>query len=155
VYRSWKKESGNSCGIIVFKYLTCDSHAVSESEWWIRNFIIASNKRLTDRLCGLVVRVPGYRFGGPGSIPGTTRKKVLGLERGPLSLLSTTEELLERKNSGFCLENREYGRRNPSCRPCGTLYPQKVGNHFADKRWLLGRYSSFADSDLGVILKAN
>jgi hypothetical protein len=26
-----------------------------------------------DRLCGLVVRVLGYRFGGPGSIPGTTR----------------------------------------------------------------------------------
>jgi hypothetical protein len=32
-----------------------------------------------------------------GSIPGTTRKKVLGLERGPLSLLSTIEELLDRK----------------------------------------------------------
>jgi hypothetical protein len=29
-----------------------------------------------DRLCGLVVRVLGYRYGGPGSIPGTTRKKV-------------------------------------------------------------------------------
>jgi hypothetical protein len=28
-----------------------------------------------DRLCGLVARVLGYRFGGPGSIPGTTRKK--------------------------------------------------------------------------------
>jgi hypothetical protein len=26
-----------------------------------------------DRLCSLVVRVLGYRFGGPGSIPGTTR----------------------------------------------------------------------------------
>jgi hypothetical protein len=29
-----------------------------------------------DRLCGLVVRVLGYRSGGPGSIPGTTRKKM-------------------------------------------------------------------------------
>jgi hypothetical protein len=28
-----------------------------------------------DRLCSLVVRVLGYRSGGPGSIPGTTRKK--------------------------------------------------------------------------------
>jgi hypothetical protein len=45
-----------------------------------------------DRLCGLlVVRVLGYRSGGPGSIPGTTRK------RDPLSLVSTTEELLDRK----------------------------------------------------------
>jgi hypothetical protein len=51
----------------------------------------------SDRLCGLVVRVLGYRSGGPGSIPGTTRKKKVGLEWGPLSLVSTTEELLDRK----------------------------------------------------------
>jgi hypothetical protein len=51
-----------------------------------------------DRLCGLVVRVLSYTSGGPGSIPGTTRKKkVVGLEWGPLSLVSTTEELLDRK----------------------------------------------------------
>jgi hypothetical protein len=50
-----------------------------------------------DRLCGLAVRVLGYRSGDPGSIPGTTRKKnAVGLERGPLSLVSTTEELLDR-----------------------------------------------------------
>jgi hypothetical protein len=50
-----------------------------------------------DRLCGVVVRVLGYRSGGLGSIPGTTRKKVVGLERGPLSLVSTPGELLDRK----------------------------------------------------------
>jgi hypothetical protein len=38
----------------------------------------------------------------------------MGLERGPLSLVSTTEELLDKKESGSCLENREYGRRDPS-----------------------------------------
>jgi hypothetical protein len=63
---------------------------------------LSSEKMLSfgynDRLCGLVVRVLGYRSGGPGSISGTTRKKiVVGLERGPLSLVSTTEELLDRK----------------------------------------------------------
>jgi hypothetical protein len=53
-----------------------------------------------DRLCGLVVRVFGCRSGGPGSIPGTTRKQnVVGLERGPLSLVSTTEELLDSKEA--------------------------------------------------------
>jgi hypothetical protein len=52
---------------------------------------------LIDRLCGLVVRVLGYRSGGPGSIPLTTRKKIVGVERGALSLVSTTEELLDRK----------------------------------------------------------
>jgi hypothetical protein len=62
-----------------------------------------------------VVRVLGYRSGGPGSIPGTTRKKgIVGLERDPLSLMSTTEELLDKKSSGSCLENREYGRRDQS-----------------------------------------
>jgi hypothetical protein len=45
---------------------------------------------IIDRLCGLVVRVLGYRSGGLGSISGTTRKKrVVGLERGPLNLVST------------------------------------------------------------------
>jgi hypothetical protein len=39
-----------------------------------------------------------YFIGGSGSIPGTTRRKiVVGMERGPLSLVSTTEELLDRK----------------------------------------------------------
>jgi hypothetical protein len=38
-----------------------------------------------------------YRSRGPGSIPGTTRKKVVYLKRGPLSLVNITEELLERK----------------------------------------------------------
>jgi hypothetical protein len=63
-----------------------------------------------------VVRVPGYRSRGPGSIPGATRFSggFLDLERGPLSLVSTTEELLESKSSGSSLEIREYGRRDPS-----------------------------------------
>jgi hypothetical protein len=49
-----------------------------------------------DRLCGLVVRVLGYRCGGPGSIPGTTRKKSSGSGTGSTQP-RTTEELLDRK----------------------------------------------------------
>jgi hypothetical protein len=52
--------------------------------------------------------------------------EVVGLERGPLSLGSTIEELLERKRSGYGLENREYDRREPSRWPHDTLYPQKL-----------------------------
>jgi hypothetical protein len=52
--------------------------------------------------------------------------EVVGLERGSLSLVSTTEELLERKSSGSGLESREYGHRDPSRWPRGTLYPQKL-----------------------------
>jgi hypothetical protein len=50
---------------------------------------------ISDRLCGLVVRVPGYR--SRGRFPALPEKKIVGLERGPLSLLRTTEELLDRK----------------------------------------------------------
>jgi hypothetical protein len=45
------------------------------------------------------------------------------LERGPLSLVSTTDELLERKSSGSGLEILKYGRRDPSRCPHGNLYP--------------------------------
>jgi hypothetical protein len=48
--------------------------------------------------------------------------QVEGLERGPLSLVSKTEEQLERKSRSSGLENREYGRTDPSLRPHGTLY---------------------------------
>jgi hypothetical protein len=78
---------------------------------------------------------------------------VVGLERGPLNLVGTTEELLDRKCSGSCLENRDYGRRDPSHWPRGTLYPQNVGNHFADRRRSLGRYSSMADSNYGAFFE--
>jgi hypothetical protein len=52
--------------------------------------------------------------------------EVVGLERGTLSLVSTTEELLERKISGSGLETREYGRRDTLHWPRGTLYQPKL-----------------------------
>jgi hypothetical protein len=49
-----------------------------------------------DCLCGLVVRVSGYRSGGPGfNSWALQEKKVVGLKRGPFSLVSTLEELTE------------------------------------------------------------
>jgi hypothetical protein len=53
-------------------------------------------------------------------------REAVGLEQGPLSLVSTNEELLGRRNSGSSLETWEYGRRDPSRWPRGTLYPQKL-----------------------------
>jgi hypothetical protein len=50
----------------------------------------------------------------------------VSLERGPLSLVSTIEELLGRKISGSGLEKRDYGRRYSSRRPRGIPYPQKL-----------------------------
>jgi hypothetical protein len=52
---------------------------------------------LRDRLCGQEVRVPGYRSRGPGfdSWRYQIVREVVGLERGPLSLVRIIEELLE------------------------------------------------------------
>jgi hypothetical protein len=53
--------------------------------------------------------------------------EVLGLEQGPLNIVSTIEELLERKKvRAPVYENREFGRRDPSCLPCNPFYPQKL-----------------------------
>jgi hypothetical protein len=62
-----------------------------------------------------VGRVLGHRSGGPGSTPGTTgQKKVVGLKRSPLSLVSTTEELLDRKVAApvYKIENTAVGTRH-------------------------------------------
>jgi hypothetical protein len=67
---------------------------------WFPGFSVAY------RLCGLMVRVSGYRPRCPGF---DSRRYqiflVVGLERGLLSLLRINEELHERKSIGSGLEN--------------------------------------------------
>jgi hypothetical protein len=84
--------------------------------------------RITDRHCGLVVRIPGCRSKGPvfDSRHYQISREVVSLGRGPLSLVSTIEELLGRKSSGSGLESQEYSRSDPSCRPSGIHYRQKL-----------------------------
>jgi hypothetical protein len=124
--------------VTVLKWQMCKDRAVYKNNvlnricifLTTRIFVVAVFQLFspTDRLCGLVVRVPGYRSRGPRF---DSRRyqifwKVVGLERGPLSLVSTIEELLEQKSSGSGLENREYGCRDLSRWPHGTLYLQKL-----------------------------
>jgi hypothetical protein len=58
----------------------------------------------------------------------------VGLERGLLNLVNTTEELLGIKSSGSGLESREYGRRDPSLSPSGTPLSERVGINFVDQQ---------------------
>jgi hypothetical protein len=57
--------------------------------------------KFSDRVCGLMVRVPGYSSRDPGFYSGRYQIfwEVVGLEQGPLSLLRITEELLQWKSS--------------------------------------------------------
>jgi hypothetical protein len=68
----------------------------------------------------------------------------VGLERGPLSLASTTGELLgKEKSSGSGLENRNYDLGDPQGCLRDTPLSAKVGTNFADKRQWLGRIVRF------------
>jgi hypothetical protein len=102
-----------------------------------------------DRLCGLVVKVPGYRFRGPGSQ--IFFWEVVGLERGPLRLMMIIEELFQ-GNSGSGLENRKLTTVGDSLRwPRDTHYPLKlVLTSPTSGGRSVGRYSSHADSSHGV-----
>jgi hypothetical protein len=71
----WNRE--NPVSLAEFR-TPADQHVAIPTELsriLLRGFVLLRKIRMTlkDRLCGLVVRVPGYGFRGPGSIPGATR----------------------------------------------------------------------------------
>jgi hypothetical protein len=98
----------------------------------------ASCEVRTEFICYVEESRPPLWSSGQSSIPGTTRKKVVGLERGPLSPVSTIEELLDRKVAApiYKIENTAVGIRHAD----HVAHPirKKLGNHFADKRRSLG-----------------
>jgi hypothetical protein len=93
-------------------------HIACVQKWIVHVFIILFENQEwedikmldmgSDRLCGLVTTVPGYRSRDLGF---DSRRcqifwEVVDLERGPLSLVTITEELFEGKSSGPVPENQ-------------------------------------------------
>jgi hypothetical protein len=72
---------GTGAGEMCFTPATEPPDAVKVKVAPVLNWLSAASWR-HDRLCGLVVRVLGYRSGGPGSILGTTKKNSSGYGTG-------------------------------------------------------------------------
>jgi hypothetical protein len=113
-------------------------------------------KSKIDRLSGLVVTVSGYRYRGPGfhSWRFHIFWEAADLERGPLSFVRTTEELLGRNSSGSSLENPRLMTREIRCADHATPSIRKSWHYLANKRRSLGRHSSLADQSHEVFFKS-
>jgi hypothetical protein len=107
-----------------------------------------------DRLCGLLVRVSGYRSRRPGSIPCDTRFSEKWWVWNGVHSASWVQlrSYLGEKSSGYDLENRDYDLRESAT--LTTRHPsiRRSWCNFVDKRRSLGRYKStlLADSGHGV-----
>jgi hypothetical protein len=108
-----------------------------------KTLIIKFQHKFADRLCGLVIRVPGYRSRDPGF---DSRRYQIFLEVvGPLSLVRITEELLEWKSSGSESRKKRLTAVGICCAKKRHSVSAKVGANLADMQRPLGKYSLLAE----------
>jgi hypothetical protein len=104
----WRNKHGPACSLLLAVSLitisTLQMEVIHSSETstdfylsWTITYMCGPPLWSSGQSSWLQIRRPGVRF------PALPEKKVVVLEQGPLSLVSTTEELLDRKSSGSCL----------------------------------------------------
>jgi hypothetical protein len=94
--------------LFIFLSVEAVSHITERTEWGsIRSEFYLREFNILELLYGLVVRLPGYKSRGPvlDSLVYQIFWVVVGLERGPLSLVRIMEDLCQ-GNRGTGLENR-------------------------------------------------
>jgi hypothetical protein len=139
---------------IVENKIPARKHHISLNDLWCAksNGYIYTLFLRSDCFCGIVIRVPGYRSRGPwfDSWCYQIFWEGVGLERGPLSLISTIEELLGRNRSQIRFRKSRIRPWNPFPLTIQHTLSATVGISFSDKWCSLGRYSSLTDSGHGV-----
>jgi hypothetical protein len=89
-----------------------------------------------DRLCGLVIRLPGYSCTDSGFDSRRCQifSEVVGLGRDPFSLVRITEELLEWKSSASGSRKSRLTAVGIRCADRATPSISKFGTNFANMR---------------------
>jgi hypothetical protein len=113
----------------------------------IFNWMSRSFQFKCDRLCCLVVTVPGYRprVLGLDSQSYQIFSEEVGLEGGPFSLVRINEELREREVAAPVQKTEINGRGSSRADHATALYTLKLAFKFADQRRSFSRYSSPVD----------
>jgi hypothetical protein len=126
---------GQEANICSYDPAYCTTRPDSGENIWVENVVFYLSFRSVHTLSHLFIVHFSVISHWQPEISG--EYAAVGLERGPLNIVSTLEKLLGRNSSSSGIKIREYGNGDPLCWPSDTLYPQNLA--------LTGWYSLLTD----------